>query len=139
MPDPVLSSGHMKLKAVSFALVGAVNTLVDLGVFSIAWIVLGLTPLVANSLSWFVAVSGSYLMNCLITFAAESRRRIGLSTYFAFVASGLAGLGLGTLILLIAAIVVPILAAKMISIAASFVLNFSVSHFLIFKPRQTRA
>ena len=64
----------MKLKAISFGLVGVVNTFIDLGVFSIAWIFFGLSPLLANLVAWFLAVSGSYFINCFTTFAAESGR-----------------------------------------------------------------
>ena len=62
----------MKFKAISFALVGMVNTFIDFGVFSFAWLILGLSPLLANVVAWFVATSGSYFMNCFTTFAAES-------------------------------------------------------------------
>jgi putative flippase GtrA len=36
-----------------------------------------------------VAVSGSYLLNSIITFAAETGRKLRWSAYFIFVASGL--------------------------------------------------
>ena len=80
--------GSVWLKAISFGLVGAANTLVDLGVFWIALTLIGLPLLLANLLAWLVAVSGSYLMNCFTTFAAESGRKVTLLTYAGFVASG---------------------------------------------------
>ena len=126
--------GSVKLKAISFGLVGAVNTLVDLGIFWIALMVLGLSPLFANVLAWFVAVSGSYIMNCFTTFAAESGRKVTLRTYAGFVASGLAGLVIGTTALLVAAMFLHILAAKLIAVAVSFALNFLLSHFVVFRP-----
>ena len=124
----------MTRKAISFALVGAVNTLVDLGIFSIAWMVLGLSPLLANVLAWLVAVSGSYIMNCFTTFAAEFGRKVELRTYVGFVGSGIGGLLAGTSILFVAAMFVPILAAKFMALVASFALNFSLSHLVIFRP-----
>ena len=133
-----LPKGHLKRKAFSFALVGAVNTLIDFGIFTIAWIVLGLSPVLANSLAWFVAVSGSYLMNCLTTFAAESGRKIALRTYASFIVCGAAGLIVGTVTLLIAATFVPVLAAKVIAITVSCALNFSLAHLLIFPSREKR-
>ena len=49
-------------------------------------------PLIpANVLAWLLAVSGSYVMNSFITFAAESGRRLHWRAYGAFVASGVAG------------------------------------------------
>ena len=122
----------MKFKAISFALVGMVNTFIDFGVFSFAWLILGLSPLLANVVAWFVATSGSYFMNCFTTFAAESGRKVSLRTYMGFVGAGVAGLTLGTAILLVAKMFVPVLAAKLLATVASFALNFSVSYLLVF-------
>ena len=69
----------MTLKAASFAVIGVVNTLVDLGVFLAAYNVFELSLIPANVLAWLVAVSGSYVMNCFITFAAESGRQAALA------------------------------------------------------------
>ncbi len=63
------------LKALSFALVGLVNSAVDFGVFSFAYYYLALPIITANVAAWFVAVSGSYVMNSLTTFAREVRPR----------------------------------------------------------------
>jgi putative flippase GtrA len=126
--------GSVRLKAISFGLVGAINTLVDFGIFWIASTALGLSPLPANVLAWFVAVSGSYVMNCLTTFSTESGRKLALRTYAGFVASGVGGLVVSTAVLLAAATVMPVLVAKLVAIAASFAFNFSLSHFVIFRP-----
>ena len=82
--------------------------------------------------AWFVATSGSYLMNCFTTFAAELGRKVSLGTYMGFVGAGVAGLTLGTAILLVAKMFVPVLAAKLLATVASFALNFSVSYLLVF-------
>jgi putative flippase GtrA len=79
------------MKAISFGLVGVVNTLVDLGVFWIALKIIGLPLLLANLLAWLVAVSGSYILNCFTTFAAESGRKLEPRKYASFIASGVAG------------------------------------------------
>jgi putative flippase GtrA len=86
----------VSLKAVVYALVGGVNTAVDYTVFLTA-------HAAANTLSWIVAVSGSYMLNSTITFAAESGRELRWSAYFTFVASGIAGWLANTAILLVAA------------------------------------
>ena len=51
------------LKAASFAVVGVVNSVIDFGVFSFCYYYLGLSIVVANTIAWVVAVSGSYVMN----------------------------------------------------------------------------
>jgi putative flippase GtrA len=134
------------LKALSFGLVGVVNTVIDLLVFLAACAVLGIDPadtrqgalmlVVANVAAWLVAVSCSYAMNSLITFAAESGRQLRWRDYGKFVASGVAGVLANTTTLLIAAYFLPVIVAKLLAILASFMVNFSLSHFVVFRPRR---
>jgi putative flippase GtrA len=126
------------LKAISFGLVGLVNSAVDFATFSFAYYYLALPILVANTIAWAVAVTGSYVMNSTITFAAESGRRLGIKSYFAFVLSQVAGF-LGntvTVWCLVELLFVPAWAAKVAAIAVSFAINFSLSHFVVFKTRK---
>ena len=77
-------------------------------------------------------------MNSSITFAAESGRQLRLSAYLKFVASGIAGLLANTAVLLFAAevLLLPVWLAKAVAILASFAVNFSLSHFVVFRPRR---
>jgi len=128
----------ISLKAASFATIGVVNTLIDLGVFLIAYSVFALSLVPANVLAWLVAVSCSYVMNSFVTFARESGRKLRLRDYGSFVASGIAGVVTNTTVLVIAALWMPVLAAKLLAIAASFLVNFSLSHFVVFRQRDRR-
>lgn len=124
------------LKAASFASVGVVNSLVDLGLFLLALKYLTGSLVVANVLAWTVAVSGSYAMNSFITFAAESGRKLTAKAYLAFVASQVLGLIAATTTLVLAALILPVLYAKLLAIGVSFLVNFSISHFVVFrKPK----
>src|SRR5262249_28778686 len=114
-------------------------SLVDLGVFLAAYYVLKLPLIPANVLSWFVAVSGSYVMNSYVTFAAESGRELRWRAYVAFVASGIAGVITNTTVLVIASYWVPVVLAKLLAMGASFLVNFSLSHFVVFRPRTSQA
>jgi putative flippase GtrA len=127
------------LKAASFAVVGVVNTLVDLAIFLAAYNVLGLPLIPANVLAWLVAMSGSYVMNSFITFAAESGRQLRWRAYGTFAASGVAGVIANTTTLVVASYWMPVLGAKLVAIAASFVVNFSLSHFVVFRTRDRQA
>lgn len=131
------------LKAISFAFIGVINALVDFGVFLLALEYLSpLIPgerielVVANVIAWMVAVSGSYVMNSYVTFAAESGRRLRWKSYAAFAASGILGVIANTATLLVAAEFVPVVAAKILAIGAGFLVNFSMSHFVVFRPRK---
>jgi putative flippase GtrA len=126
------------LKAISFALVGVVNTVID---FSIFWTAATyfLWPLVpANVLAWLVAVSFSYAMNSFTTFGPESGRILRRRDYATFIVSGVAGMVCSTATLFALSYVLPVLFAKLISILVSFVVNFSLSHFVVFRKRGPR-
>jgi putative flippase GtrA len=126
------------LKAISFAMVGVVNTAIDFSVFWTTARFLGWPLVPANVLAWLVAVSFSYAMNSFITFGPESGRVLRWRDYATFAASGVAGMVASTATLFALSYVVPVLAAKLISIAVSFVVNFSLSHFVVFRARGPR-
>jgi putative flippase GtrA len=73
----------------------------------------------------------------MTTFAAESGRKLTWRAYFAFAASGLLGLLADTTTLLIASKFLPIMLAKLVAIGAAFVVNFSMSHFVVFRNHDT--
>ena len=123
------------LKALSFAIVGVVNSAVDFGVFSFAYYYLALPIVAANVLAWIVAVTGSYVMNSLTTFARESRRVLTLKAYAGFAASQVAGLIANTLTVVIASFFMEVWIGKLLAIGASFLVNFSLSHFVVFRKR----
>ena len=109
----------LTLKAASFAVIGILNTLIDLGVFLAAYSVFN-------------------VMNCFITFAAESGRVLRWRAYGAFVLSGVAGVIANTTTLVVASYWMPVLEAKLLAIAASFVVNFSLSHLVVFMTKERR-
>ena len=135
------------LKAVSFALVGVVNATVDFGVFSFFYFYLGFPIILANLISWFIAVTGSYVMNSMTTFAAESGRKLRFRSYATFLLAQVAGFLANTatvyfvplLIVKVLAIgpsPVLVLIGKVLAIGVSFLVNFSLSHFVVFRRRE---
>src|SRR3954452_15551974 len=104
------------LKAMSFALVGVVNSAVDFGVFAFAYYLAELPIVTANVLSWCVAVSGSYVMNSLTTFAHESGRELRAKAYASFALSQAAGLVANTTTVVVASYVIAVVVVKMLTI-----------------------
>ena len=138
LSDRVIAAWHERaivLKAMSFAAVGLVNSAVDFGVFSFAYYYLELPIVTANVMAWIVAVSGSYIMNSLTTFARESGRELRAKAYFTFLISQLAGLVANTTTVFVASYFMPVLLGKLLAIGASFLVNFSLSHFVVFRKR----
>jgi putative flippase GtrA len=148
------------VKATSFAFIGAVNTVLDYCVFLLARAAYGHSPaalalfdwlsgscrcgspaaihlIAANMTSWLVAVTSSYILNSSITFAAESGRKLRWRSYLTFAVFGIAGLIANTAMLVVAAqiLLLPVWLAKGIAVMASFVVNFSLSHFIVFRVR----
>jgi putative flippase GtrA len=120
-------------KAVSFGLIGFLNTAVDFGVFSFGYYFLGLPIVAANLLSWTIAVSGSYVLNSTITFSIESPRKLSARTYGTYVSAQLAGFAANTATVLIASHFMPVLFGKVLATGVSFLVNFSLSHFVVFR------
>ena len=156
----MLTAWHARgvgLKAMSFAFVGVINAAVDYGVFFLTFGVLKQSAgaisiatavtqscgcmnvekwliIPSNIVAWLVAVSGSYVMNSYTTFARESGRILRWRDYGTFVVSGIAGVIANTTTVVIAVQFVPVWAAKLIAILVGFVVNFSLSHFVVFRP-----
>src|SRR5580693_6231528 len=147
----------IRIKAISFALIGLVNTIIDYSVFLSARAALEQTTevpalfaarsvsrdpvilITANVAAWLVAVTGSYIMNSSVTFAVETGRKLQWRAYAAFVGAGIAGLIANTVMLVFGAkcLLLPLWIAKAVAILASFLVNFSLSHFVVFPVRDT--
>jgi putative flippase GtrA len=144
-PDP--GRRAVALKAVSFALVGVVNASVDFGVFSFFYFYLAFPIILANLISWLIAVTGSYVMNSMTTFAAESGRKLRLKSYATFLLAQVAGLiantatvylvpqVIGAILGIDPALTSLVLIGKLLAIGSSFLVNFSLSHFVVFRHR----
>ncbi|HWM49431.1 MAG TPA: GtrA family protein [Xanthobacteraceae bacterium] len=139
--------GTLALKAMTFACIGVVNTLVDFSVFFLSLQTLTSigfsqdskgTLIAANLTSWIFSVTCSYVLNSFITFARESGRKLAVRSYAVFVLSGVAAVVANTATLLLVAQYAPVLVAKACSILASFVVNFSMSNFVVFRARRPK-
>jgi len=129
----------VSLKALSFATVGVVNTAVDATVFFLLLAYATSSLVAANVGGWLVAVSGSYVMNSFTTFSAETGGKLRLKDYAGFVGSGIVAVIATTTTLVIAAQFMPVWAAKGLAILVSFAVNFSITHFVVFRPKIERA
>jgi putative flippase GtrA len=84
-------------------------------------------------------------MNSMITFAAESGQRLSLKSYLSFALAQVGGFLANTATVYIVSYVLEhfagvstnsaVLVGKLLAIGASFVVNFTLSHFLVFRRR----
>ena len=124
------------VKAASFAMIGVVNTGIDFSVFTFTYYYLGLPIIAANSLAWLMAVSNSYVMNSMITFAAETGRRLNVKAYITFILSQAGGLIANTTTVFILSYFMPAWMAKIPAIGASFIVDFTLSHLVVFRRQE---
>jgi putative flippase GtrA len=117
---------------VRFGLVGFVNAGVDAVVFFTALATVTSSLIAANTMSWIVAVSSSYVLNARFTFARGTLR---LPDYLTFVLTQVGGFVANTIALVAAAPHVPLVVAKIFGIGAGFIVNFSLARLIVFRAR----
>ena len=142
LADRLVAAWHERailLKAVSFGMVGVVNLAIDFAIFSLGYFYFGLPIIAANVIAWVVAVTNSYVLNSLITFAAESGGKLRTRDYLAFCLSQAGGLVANTTTVFVASYFMPVLLGKLLAIGVGFAVNFSLSHFVVFRARTGEA
>jgi len=121
-------------EAFRFGLVGLFNAGVDIGVFFGALATITDSLVVANIISWLVAVTSSYAMNARFTFT-EAGRPLSWADYFKFVVTQVAGFIAHTATIVIAAPYMPLFIAKPLGILVGFAVNFTLARALVFRAR----
>lgn len=113
-----------------FAIVGLLNTVIDLATFSVL-VALSVPALLANFLGWSVAVIFSFVANSRWTF--ERTERFNLHRAFAkFAVSGsIISLGSSTLAVYLLPPFTGLFAAKLIGIVVGAILNFIAARWSI--------
>src|SRR5262249_51826275 len=100
------------LKTARFSLIGGVETGIRFCVFTFTYYYLGWPIILANPTAWLIAVSNSYTMNSMITFAAETGRRLNGKAYITFILTQAGGLIANTTTVFIVSQFVPAWMAK---------------------------
>lgn len=122
-----------------FGVVGIVNTVLDLAVF---WLLAGVlsTPiLIANTLSYSVGALNSFALNRVWTFRGVAFRRGAAVQLPLFMLVSLVGLVVANLTLWLFAQALPVMVAKVVSVAVTFGWNFFASKGLVFRAQQQHA
>jgi len=115
----------------SFAIVGLINTIVDFVLFSFI-VYLGLSPILANVISFSAGACNSFILNGRITF--KKNESLFRNYYFLkFVIVTLITLGIShfAIVLLLRAGFSPYI-GKIISIVITFLIGFLMNKFLVF-------
>ena len=110
-----------------FAVVGCANTLIDFAVFWLLARGLDLPIVAANIGAWTVAFTFSFVANGRWTFGRAWALLLRPSYYARFALASLGSPIVTTAVLLIATTHMKLAIAKILSIAAGFILNFAVA------------
>lgn len=128
-------SGTDPRQVAKFAAVGAVNTVIDIAVFSVLVFTFGWGLIAANSLAFCVAVINSYALNALWTFRGAQTSRNPLTSLNLFVLVSLVGLAISNFMVWLFADALGAIGAKLVAVVASFVWNFTASRRFVFKVK----
>lgn len=115
-----------------FGVVGVVNTIVDFAIFITLVRYFEWNLLLANAVSYIIAVSNSYVLNLIWTFRKSEGAKFGAHSYMLFVVVNTVGFLIGSLVIWqLQDIVIPEF-AKLMSIAITLIWNFfATKHFVI--------
>ena len=123
-------------RATRFAIVGAANTGVDVGIFSLLVFGFGVGLIPANAIAYLIASTSSYFVNRIWTFKGKTAPA-GIRDYLAFQMINGVGFVLATIVLVILANYLPTLAAKFLSIGASFSWSFFMLDRFVWNKNQS--
>jgi len=116
--------------ALRFAVVGSINTAVDLSIFATLTGLLAMTPDRANAISYGCGIVTSFILNRSWTFEDE---RGGMAEQFTrFIVVCLASLLLSTMIVTGLATQMPPLVAKFVSLPIMFLWSYSMMRRFVF-------
>lgn len=117
-----------------FALVGVLNTGIDIGVFAALHFGAGIDLLVANSLGFAAGLTNSFFCNKYWTFR-ETRNQGRISRQIPiFLALNLIALGLSNATVWFLALALPVMAAKLAAVGVTFVWNYWTSRRFVYTP-----
>jgi len=121
-------------RLVSFALIGAINTAVDFGVFSTLYYATGVDLLFANTLAFLAACLGSFLLNRRYTFADRAGRAGSTGKSMAvFFLVAVCALCVSNVLVWCASLVTSPLVGKAAAVLTSFAINYIGSKRLVFR------
>ncbi len=117
---------------IRFAVVGVVNTALDVALFSLFYYVLDLPLLLANSSGYLTAATNSFFLNKYWTFAESGTQGRVHRQFVLFLALGLLGLALSNIVVWSLSAYISEIFAKLWSVGVLFVWNFGTSRSIVF-------
>ncbi len=121
------------MRALKFGAVGIANTLLDVALFSILTLLVGIPAVSANIASYSAGIGLSFALNRTWTFRDRQRRRAWIQLIL-FFAGNLLGLALSTTVVALLVKAWGPIFAKAASLAVTFAWNYLFSNLVVFRP-----
>ena len=116
-----------------FGVVGVLNTSVDVAMFWLLTAGLGTAPLPANIISFSSGATNSFLLNGHLTFGDRPGSKLASSRIMRFIAVTVLSLSVSSVSLGLALLLLPTLAAKMVSVASTMLINYLLISRVVFR------
>lgn len=126
----MLSGNHKSF--LRFCAVGAVNTLIDFGVFAALFYGAGLHLVLANSLGFAAALVNSYVLNRFWTFD-DGRLAKGERQFMAFAILAVMGVGISNIVITMLAPALGVPGAKLVAVMVTLAWNYTTSRYWVFR------
>ncbi len=112
------------------------STLIDIAAYSGMTRLLDFSPLPANAISYILGAANGYLMNGLFTFRHSGQPPFSVRTLLAHWATYGVSLAASTLSMALLLYVIPDLAAKLLTVFVTFLINYWLSRDFVFRARE---
>lgn len=119
-------------RACKFSMVGVVNTVIDITLFSFLVFVPQWNVLPANILSYSAGAFNSFMMNKFWTFNDRTSLVRSLQPLIRFILINLSGLLISSVIVVLLAKYMPEIAAKVVSVGGVLIWNYSLTRLFVF-------
>lgn len=131
MSEEILARSHPRRLA-TFIAIGAINTVIDIAAFACLYTLAGLDVISSNVLAFLIAVTHSYVLNFLITFADRHSTRGTLRSLARFLSVAVVSMSVSTAIVYLLSMIMHPLIAKLIATAGSTAINYVGSYRFVF-------
>ncbi|MEA5011042.1 MAG: GtrA family protein [Angelakisella sp.] len=121
------------IKAGKFAIVGVANTLLDMGVFWLLSVLLGINPYISQVISYSCGMLNSYIFNRSWTFRSQAKFFSPALLRFIILNLIMLGISTGLLFVLLDVLAVPKMIAKVGATIITLVISFVVNRLWVFK------
>ena len=121
------------IKAGKFAIVGVANTLLDMGVFWLLSVLLGINPYISQVISYSCGMLNSYIFNRSWTFRSQAKFFSPALLRFIILNLIMLGISTGLLFVLLDILAVPKIIAKVGATIITLVISFVVNRLWVFK------